>query len=458
MDNIVLFIISIAALLFATSVLLLLLKSKNTILVLGVLMVFIPVEYIHRYFISLPTIMGWSTQLVTIGCGILATIIAYRQYKAFPKFFFFLISIYFLICFLSFAANDVSFLKLIFSQRSFIFLFSIISLFCLFSNSYQLRYILEFTVKIAIVSSFLAFIQRVYVTLTGRTGDMISGLFSVDGQYLFFQCFAFIVILSYWFYVKEFNSWFSHKTTTIILILSIALANNKAGIGFLILIIILCILHVGYKTFFKSFGKLILTGGFLLIALSIFSLILSSRYEAFKEDKDSFAFLSEPEYINKYLFGEDSQDIFIKGGTIRRGAALVFGYNLISKDISSILLGMGPGSTSASGVAALQGYVDKMFPYKLNKTTLSEKFIDLGFLGTISFYSIIIYLYYYNASKYPYTKENALIRKLSILFFIGYSAYENIFIQLIGAYVLALLVLPERLYENENITQITDVK
>ncbi len=437
--------LAVFLLLFLTATSLLFLKNKESILWISIGTAFFPLEYIDRYFVDLPSLVAWIPQLVLIYLAALAIYAYWSRVLLIPKKFVFAYAVFVILSLFSVLFNKSSWGPAIYAQRGIIFIFCYIFIFRGAYNKLTLDELLSLTVKIGILSFAVAVIQRILVTLTGETGDMVTGLFSVDNQYLYFQCFCFIIVMAFWFYKKKLVSGLSPQNLALIFIISIAIANNKAGIGFLVLIVLLFSAFVGYKEFWSFFGKAIVTGMFIVIGLTIFDAIITSRGRIQNHSDSSFAYLSDPEYFINYMFGEDDSyhGIFSKSGALRRGSAIVFGYQLIDDGAFTLILGKGSGATIESAVNTVSGYLGKRFEgYKIGRSTLSEKLTETGILGFMVFVFFIVTTFWHKYTGYPYMPHQELVKKVAALFIISYTPYENMFITLVNAFIIAVLIYP----------------
>ncbi|WP_020529668.1 hypothetical protein [Flexithrix dorotheae] len=339
------------------------------------------------------------------------------------------------------AINGTKIATAIYSQRGFIFIFAYLVNFKAVYDKLSLSKVYQLIVKAGLISVALAILQRIYVTLGNSTGDMVAGLFSSDSQYLYFQCFCFIISISYWYHHKQLINKISPRNLSIIFILSIGIANNKAGIGFLLFILFLFALYIGYKNFWKFFGKFLVLGLVMGFSLMIFENIL--RGSGRLKDKGSYAYLTDPNYILGYLFGTDEKNkgILEKNGALRRGSALTFGYKLLKENSYTFYFGRGPGSTSESSIGT--GELSNQYEgYKIGRSSLSEKLTEVGIIGTTFFIMTIFVLYFNRSREFPLFKEQVLIRKISVIFILIYLPYENMFLTILNGLIISVLLYP----------------
>ena len=424
-----------------------LIKRESLLFWIPFVITFIPIEYIDRYFVSLPTILNWLPQLVLLLSAVVGLIALMKKPLKSSKWFSISYLIFLLLGVISISVNNNSIGSAIYSHRGFIFIFSFLIVSKAIYPYLSLDDLYKTIIKAGVLSAVLGILQRMYVVVASSTGDMVTGLFSSDSQYLYFHCFCFIVSIAYWYHGKKLVNKMSPSNLSILFIFSIGIANNKAGIGFLILILVFFAIYVGYRNFWKFFGRLIVLGAFIGISLFIFEKILTGSGRL--QEESSFAYLTDPTYITNYMFGEEGSRSgeFSKSGTLRRGSAITFGYNLLKENPYYMLFGRGPGSTSESGVG--EGFLAKSYEgYKIGRSTLSERLTEYGIIGTLLFIGIILVVYFVNSKEYPLGKTHILIKKVAVLFIISYLPYENMFLTIINGIVFTVLLYPNILNIN----------
>ncbi|UZS00184.1 hypothetical protein [Chondrinema litorale] len=442
MEKLIYLFWGISALIIVIAFTLSLIKREKLLFLIPFVITFIPIEYIDRYFFKLPTILNWLPQLILLLCGIVSAIVLIKRPMKSSIWFSIAYFLFIFLAIISISINGNNIVSAIYSQRGFIFIFSFLVASKAMYDRLSLDKFYKLTIKAGFISALLAVFQRMLVTLTSSTGDMVTGLFSSDSQYLYFHCICFIITIAYWYNGQQLMRKISASNLSILFILSIGIANNKAGIGFLILILLFFAIYVGYRNFWKFFGRLIILGIFISVSLLIFEKILIGSGRL-KNEESSFAYLSDPEYVSDYMFGSDDNwhGQFSKSGTLRRGAAITFGYTLLSKDPYHFLFGRGPGSTSESSIG--EGDLSKVYEgYKIGRSTLSEKLTEHGLLGTIFFIGVLLAVYFANSKEHPLNANHLLIKKVAILFMLVYLPYENIFLTIINGLVFTLLLYP----------------
>ncbi len=419
-------------------------KQKTLVFWMAFIAVFLPIGYIDRYFVDLPTIIRWIPQLFFIGCAILSIFFYRKTRLRFPPrvlwiFFFFLIA-----SVLSMFYNKTPLVSLIFAQRGFIYIITAIIIMKSVYEKYTLDDIYTFIIKTGLFLAAFAVFQRVvFVTLLRiNSGDMITGGFTVDGEYLFYQVICIIIVMAYWFKGKKLIK-LSPSTTLLILVGSIAIANNKAGLLFIILVLCILVYQVGIKAFWRQFKVIAYVVVLLFGGIFIFNAIIVENVGSVRK-AGSYAYLTDPEYIGNYLFGNDSDDSkFSKGGELRRGSAIEFAYDLIKDDPFHLLLGRGPGSVSESRVGGAEGYLALKYPgYNIERSVISMLLSETGFLGMGLYFLFLMALYFRKTNHTEMRQEHHIIRKTIVIFMLLYAPYHNLVFLLSHAFIIATLLYP----------------
>jgi hypothetical protein len=296
-------------------------------------------------------------------------------------------------------------------------------------------------VKAGLIMGGVALFQRVvFVTLLKiESGDIITGTFAVDGEYLFYQVICIIIVFAYWIERKKLIK-MSPGNTLLILIGSIAIANNKAGILFVIAVVTFFAYQAGLKLFWHNAKKLIYIASFIVVGVLVFDYIIKASYN--RQNAESFVYLLNPEYIQSYLFGDDTAEgKFHHGGMLRRGAAIEFAYDLIKNDGLSFVLGKGPGAVSEAGGQV--GYISEKYPgYLIGRTTLSLLLSEYGLGSLICYLLFLSALYFWTPKSAAYRKEHVFIRKTVVFFMILYAPYQTAIVWLSHALVIGAIIYP----------------
>ena len=417
--------------------------TRNKILLFwfGFIAVFLPFEYIDKYFISLPAIFKWLPQLLLVGCTGL-TVVLYRKAKQrLPVNLIWLYILFLVVALFSMFYNETSVEELIYAQRGYIFIICMIIVFKTIYTKYTLDDIYTFIVKVGLLMAGLALFERVvFVTILRiDSGDMITGTFSTDNQYLLYQLVCTVIVIAYWLNGKKLIS-LSPRNTLLIFISSIAIANNKAGILYVIALLLFFVFLVGYKILFQHLGKMIYLFFFIFLGAYIFEYFYASFYGD-SNRAVNFAYLTDPEYMKNYLFGEDdAEGKFDKGGGLKRGAAITFSYDLIKQEPFSLLLGIGPGSTLVKPDKS-GGYLSNKYPgYNIGRSTISWLLCETGILGLGIYFCMLLSIFFWNLPQGR--KEHKVIKNTIVLLLFAYAPYENTILMLANALIIATIIFP----------------
>jgi len=418
-------------------------RNKVAIFWFAFAAVFMPADYIHRFFVSLPTPIKWSPLLILLSCTGLTVIFFRKGGLRMPPNLLWAYVLFLVVSLFSMFYNETSLGELIYAQRGFIFIICLIIVFKTIYTKYTLDDLYTFIVKIGLLMAGLALFERVvFVTLLRiNSGDMITGTFGSDAQYLLFQLVCTIIVIAYWLTGKKLIS-LSPKNTLLILIGSIAIANNKAGVLFVIAVLGFFTLQVGYKILFQHMGKMIYLFIFIFIGAFTFDYLYQAFYKNSANKYGSYAYITDPDFMNRYLFGEDGEEdgMFNSSGRLRRGAAVKFAYGLIKKDMFNFLLGMGPGSTSASQGGG-GGYLDDRYPgYNIDKSTISWLLAETGTLGLGLYILMLLAILYWRIPNGR--KEHKIIKNTIVMLLLLYAPYENTVMMLVNGLIISVIIFP----------------
>jgi len=412
---------------------------------LSIICVFIPINYINRYFAKLPSFAKWMPLSIIFICFLaIITRHLFRKKIVIPK----QLSIFFLGLFsfalLSFIANQhTTIVSAIFSSMgllSFI-LFTLI----LNNKDYYLDNLTVFRLLIGfgIFSSIAAFFQRLVLVelLHINSGDMVTGLLSLDGHYTFYQLFCFIVIFIFWLHGKEIFKRVSNPKLAMLFLASIAVSDDKASLIFLPLIFLIIFFHVRKRLLLKKIKTLLLL--FFLLVLSIVLLNFFSKDKT--NDPGFISLMLDPDYVQNNLFGNkyDVNSEYAKNGELKRGTALTFNVALISRSTENLVFGKGPGVTSEAQVPGGLGYLSKMYQdLDVGRSSYSQIIAELGFGGILLLLVFLALTYFWkNSPDEPL--EYILVRRTTVVLLLLYFAYENLFRSWAFSLVLgSLFILP----------------
>jgi len=255
---------------------------------------------------------------------------------------------------------------------------------------------MRFTVWIGIVQIPFAIFQRVLfsnfgIILTGQSQDLISGTFSSYSTMCFFQLMALSIVVSFW--VRTGKAIIGKFILPLIvgLCVPIALSNARAIFLFLMILIFLVIVRF-HSVLVKRFVKFYLYGIALLVLVyfgSMFTFWSFQKREFGRDIKRQYKI----DYLLNYVLRPSmpAHVYLVNGGDPRMGRirALTTSIDLIKGDWTTLLFGLGAGSTQQSQVFASSGkYFQSYGPLSgLGRTDISLVLAEFGGVG------ILLYLY-----------------------------------------------------------------
>lgn len=406
--------------------------------------VFIPINYINRYFHRLPSFAKWLPFGLLIVCflAVLVSQIAGRKNYFSKKSLLFIVALCIFGAF-SLVYNRASFLPSVFSGVGLISFFCF--LFILNNDIYSLdtNSLFKTLIKFGILNSFVAIGQRVVlVALLHKSSDMVTGLFSVDGQYTFYQFFCLAIIVVYWFFDIEVTKAVNNFKIAFLFIFSIAVSGNVASLFFLPLMFFSIFFFVDKRIFLRKFRSFFIIVILLIGATLLYGALWQTEKNRTSQD-NLFSLITDPNYLHDHLFGMDYDENsnLSKSGALRRGSALVFGYALISKSPALLFFGAGPGATSSTQLPGAEGSIAQEYEgFKVDRTSYSQTIAEMG-IGGLVFIVIFLIMLYTWRSETSESEALPIIRKTMAIILILFFAYENVFNDLGSALVFASLLL-----------------
>lgn len=410
---------------------------------------FLPIGYVDRYLVDLPGLLSRSPFFIVVAVSVLILVDRPSVFGQVPKMFLLIYSLLFLESIISCLVNETPFVDIFYTHRGFLVLFAFVIIFNRFQHVLKTDSLLRFIVWMAVLNGCIAVFERVVMVSILRmgSGDMVSGVFSSDGQFLFFQLVGIIVVVAYWFHGQNVIRFPNGQVITLLLI-SIAIGNNKASWGFIAAVFLVMGYQVGLKLFFKNFGKVIWLGILGAFSYSVFDAVYVSFYNKTHESEIGIAgYVANPEFIQYYLFGSDEADTqFSKSGALKRGAAVSFGWNHIKEEGLTTIFGLGAGSTTDKAFSGENGFFNFRYPnYKVSRTSLSLILAEFGLagIGCLILFAFVIYA----STKSSETNKMLLIKKTVAILIIGYFGYESLIEETSHMFIMAVmftLAVPEK--------------
>ena len=354
------------------------------------LSVFVPFGYLQRYFVSMPVITLWLPHLFLLFAIVSVLFFSKQTRHTFPlPASLVRVGVLWLgIALASLVYNGSSPVAALLSFRGLFLIFGSVLLHrLLFSTADQERLITAL-VWIGVAVLPVTLFQRTYLVESLRlgSGDMVTGLFTVYGDLVFFQLFCILAVAGWWLHKKRLIS-LSPALAVVVLFAPLAISNSKAAPLYFLLsatfLLWLC----------RSRLSMRLLGAVLVLAIVgatgtvLFDKIFQSSYGRPASVVKTFY---NPEAMVSYLLSDRGT----ASGGLQRGAAVVFNYELIKDDPITLLLGLGPGALSDSKVPGGTGRVFARYPnLALNNNQLSTAIGEGGVLTVLFVGLLLLSLY-----------------------------------------------------------------
>ena len=403
---------------------------------------FLPIAYIDRYFVSLPSGVKWLPFFGMAFAGVAAFFLLPRRERAVPFELSVAYGVLLAISVASVAVNGVSLASLLVAQRGYVILFCSIWAVHSACRRYGTDRVLSFLVAMGLISCVASVLQRLIVVPFAPgpdPGDRVTGLFSVGFIALFFHLFCVVVVLSYTLVKRRLlpgSPWFVLAVLTV----GIAVGNQKASIVYLALAVMTTVLLVRSPRSNALRRGAVLAGSAVavVVAASVFALIYNQSYDR-REDESVLLRLSDESYVERYLFG-DSDAMRTPSGRLLRGGAVLFAWDLIATDPIHVLLGRGPGATSESGVPGATGPIASRYPgYAVDRVALGMVLAETGLLGVAA--QILFLLAILRSVRAEGDlPEHRAIRRVFVVLAVAYWVYANLYYEPIFALLVAALV------------------
>jgi hypothetical protein len=420
----------LAALVALLAYVALVVSDRRAIFWLGFAAVLVPVEYVDRYFVDLPSAVKWLPELALTGAGAAAFVLCPRERAGLPRGVLWVVAAQLALALVSKLVNGSSWPAFVVAQRGLV-------LFCaaaLAQKSVDGIFERErrdsFLVGAGVLSALVCVLQR--VTIGRSEPDKVTGLFSLGEVMLFFHLVVLALVLASWLERRRIGRW-NLALVAGGLVLSLGVANQEAAFPYLVLLVGWFLVRARARR-----GPLLLAtlaGGAVLLLL--FSVLYDSAYRA-DEGKRSFSeSLVDLAYLKRYVFGE-RHDVYTPGGDLLRGAAIVTAYREVAGAPATLLVGRGPGATSESGVSGASGPLALAFP-GIGRVSLSLLLGDVGLLGVL-LHCMLLVAVWCGARRAPVQEEDEqLFRGAAILIAISFAVYFRLVYEPVFAWLLASL-------------------
>lgn len=414
----------VALLVFAALVL----SDRRAIFWLGFVAVFVPVEYVDRYFLDLPSAVKWLPELSLTGAGLAAFVLCPRERLGLPRALLVVIAAQLLLALASALYNGTAWPALIVAQRGLVQFFAAACAQKAVDGLVSRERRDGFLVGAGVVSALVCVLQRLTV---GRSEpDRVTGLFSLGEVVLFVHLVVLALVLSAWVERRTIGRW-NLPLVGGLLVLSLAVGNQEAAFPYLALLVGYFLVRARQRR-----GPLLLAtaaGG--VLVLGLFSLLYDSAYRASEGQRSFTESLFDPAYLKRYVFGE-RHDVYTPSGDLLRGAAIVTAWQEIEGRPATLALGRGPGVTSESGVAGATGALAVAHP-GIGRVTLSLLLGDTGLGGVLVHVLFLAVLWRARLRAGGMERSEELFLGATLLLAAGFLVYFRLVYEPVFAWLLA---------------------
>lgn len=407
------------------------LSGRKGIFWLAFLATLVPLDFVDRYYLDLPSSVKWLPDAAFVVAGAAALVLVPAARTPFPRG---LVLVYAAIAaeaLLSMVFNRSSPTALAVSQRGYVLLFAALLALRAVRGIYDKDRLYGVLVSAGVVSAVVSIVQR--GTIAASEPDRVTGLFSLGEVVLFYHLVCIGIVLAYWLEGRRVGGWNTGLALGL-LVTSLAIGNQEAALPYFVILLGWLFVRARARR-----GPLLALGIALPAAmLALFTLVYDSSYES-REGSYSRA-IFEPAYVKRYLFGE-REDVLTPGGDLLRGAAIVTAYREVSGDVPGLLLGQGPGATAGSGLGGT-GVLAQTYP-GIGRVTLSMLLGDTGLLG-VALYVVLLagVVARRPAPALGEPHEQRLVRELVVLLALSYFIYMRMAYEPCYAWILATVLEP----------------
>jgi hypothetical protein len=427
-----------AALLVAAIVL----QGRKALFWFAFLLPFVPVEYVDRYHTKLPTVLKWSPLLGTLAAAVLACVLLPRVRTRIPRGVVHAMLAIVGFSLVSMALNGTNFAAFAVAQRGWIVAVATMVALKTGYHIYSRAQLHGFLVAAGLVSSAVSVLQRLIIvpmTSGPDPADRVTGLFSIGYLQLFFHMTCIGITLSYWLNGKRVLP-FPSLAVAMVLVLSLVVGNEKASLLYMLALVPFLIWRSGFRqSLRRSWKPLAIMGSMPLLMLVGYGVVNDPGEEAVEEELYVNQ-IFDPEYVHRYLFG-DKNTRLTSGGSLRRGAAVLFAYEEIADDPVKLMLGAGPGETAESRLPGASGRMASRNPnLSINRLSLSMTLGDLGLLGLLLNAVFLAAVWFAGRPGEP--PEHARVREVFVLLAAGYCVYANMTNEAVYCLLMAVVLYP----------------
>ncbi len=420
-----------------------LLRGRRAIFWFAFLLPFVPIEYIDRYHVRLPSALKWSPLLgIALAAG--AALVLLPQVRTrIPRRVLGSLAALMALGLVSMLANGTAPAAFLVAQRGWVVAVAAMIALKAAYGIYDRDRLHRFLVTIGLVSCVVSVLQRfVVVPRVGGmdAADRVTGLFSVGYQQLFFHLFCFGIVLSYDLRGRRVVPLPSPAVLGMFL-LSLAVGNEKASLPYLLALSLFVLWRTGFRDSIRRAGKP-------LLAALVMPAVLLVGYSAVNDARDGsadgrsyIARMTDGEYLRRYFFGDGSTRL-TSGGELLRGAAVQFVWAELADDPVQVALGLGPGETAESRLPGASGGLASRYPgYGINRISFAMVLGDGGLGGLLLYALVLASIWRARPASRP--PEHDRIRELLVFLAVGFSFYANLTNEAVYCLALAVVLYPD---------------
>ncbi len=361
--------------------------------------VFIPVTYVERYYIDLPSSLRWFPQLFLILILVLSILQNKNKlsshFPLLPKSMIWIGVFYLLLVLFSMLVNATSVLSAVWSMRGFILIYGSIIVHRLnFTKQGQEKFI-KLLVIVGLLMIPVTVFQRVVIVASrpyqASVYDMVTGLFATYDDLVLFQIFCVIAVTSWWIHGRKLlrvSPILVIGTLFIPLVISYSKAAPLYFFMTMLFVFWLCRKRISPKLLFALFVVIV----FGIAGTLFFDLLFQATGGPYSIVEDLYTV----EGALSYLLNDNATT---EGG-LQRGAALLFNLKLLQQEPQGFILGLGPGSFSSSRIEGVTGYIYSIYPnLYLDFSSLTTMLGELGFSGVLITIILLTSIYFLKKSK-----------------------------------------------------------
>jgi len=272
-----------------------------------------------------------------------------------------------------------------FGMRYVLLLFALALIFTYYETpALEVNFFSRFIITFSLIQIPFCIVERLLLMFGGFyqssfSADAVTGTFNSYSALVFVQLFAFGIAFIYWLRNRKSIVGKNFVFLSLLIITPLFLSNSRASFIFLVAIIILIAAFYS-RLFLRRIGIIIILAGLIFMGVTlIFGYFQKKDY--YRNLKQQYSIEHIIHYINRI---EESHDRRL--GRMGRLKSISFSYDLVERNITTTLFGLGSGTTQQSKLLGSEGRLYKKY-YGLQFTanqialTLSE----LGILGILAY-------------------------------------------------------------------------